>query len=148
MTSQDSRTSIGHRLIQLGVLLFLLGLLTGFTLPMMQAPRLGLSSHLEGVMNGMFLMGVGLIWPRLRLGAGTLRATFWLAVYGTYANWVATLLSGVWGAGAMMPLAGGGATGTATQELIMMGLLVSLAAAMVVVCVLLLVGLRAGATER
>ena len=148
MTSQESRTSLGHRLIQLGVLLFLLGLLTGFALPMMQAPRLGLSSHLEGVMNGMFLIGVGLLWPRVRLGAGMRRAAFWLAVYGTYANWVATLLSGLWGAGAMMPLAGGGATGTASQELIMMVLLVSLAGAMLAVCVLLLVGLRAGATEQ
>lgn len=146
MTNQESHTSFGYRLIQLGVLLFLPGLVTGFTLPLMRAPRLGLSSHLEGVMNGMFLMGVGVIWPRLRLGAGTLRAAFWLAVYGTYTNWAATLLSGFWGAGAMMPLAGGGATGTATQELIMMVLLVSLAAAMVAVCILMLVGLRAGAT--
>lgn len=147
VTHEGSRTSPGHRLIQLGVLLFLLGLLTGFTLPLMQAPRLGLSSHLEAVMNGMFLIGVGLIWPRVRLGAAALSATFWLAVYGTYANWVATLLSGFWGAGGMMPLAGGGSKGTDLQETLIAGLLLSLAASMVSVCVLLLAGLRAEPAE-
>lgn len=50
----------GRRLLQAGILLFLLGLLTGFLVPFTANPRMGLSSHLEGVMNGMFLVGLGL----------------------------------------------------------------------------------------
>jgi hypothetical protein len=50
-----------HRLLQFGVLLFLLGLLSGFVTPALANPRMGLSSHLEGVMNGTFLVILGLL---------------------------------------------------------------------------------------
>ena len=39
-------------LLQLGILLFLIGLLTGFVIPKLANPRMGLASHLEGVLNG------------------------------------------------------------------------------------------------
>jgi membrane associated rhomboid family serine protease len=42
------------------LLLFLLGLVTGFIVPVMANPRAGLAAHLEGVINGMFLVVVGL----------------------------------------------------------------------------------------
>ena len=41
-------TAHGDRLLRLGVLLFLLGLLTGFAIPALTNPRMGLTSHLEG----------------------------------------------------------------------------------------------------
>lgn len=138
-TGRESRR--GHRLLQLGVTLFLLGLLTGFALPLMANPRMGLSSHLEGVMNGGFLLALGLIWDRLRLGSRARAGAFWLAVYGTFANWATTLLAAVWGAGAMMPIAAGARQGTAVQELLISFGLWSLSVAMLVVCGLVLVGL-------
>lgn len=131
-----------HRLLQLGVFLFLLGLLTGFAIPMLANPRMGLSSHLEGVLNGMFLLALGLIWPRLRLGSTARATTFWLAVYGTFANWAATLLAAAWGAGRTMPIAAGAHEGTAGQEMVITVLLLSLSAAVVAVCGLVLWGLR------
>lgn len=131
-----------HRLLQIGIGLFLLGLLTGFAIPVLDNPRMGLSSHLEGVLNGLFLVGLGLIWPRLALNAWAGRATFYLAVYGGIANWLATLLAAFWGAGAMMPIAGGRQGGSALQEAVISGLLLSLSVAMVVVCALVLWGLR------
>lgn len=42
----------GHALLQAGVALFLAGLLVGLAVPAMANPRMGLASHLEGVMNG------------------------------------------------------------------------------------------------
>lgn len=141
--SLDSRgRRRAHRLLQLGVALFLLGLLTGFGLPLMANPRMGLSSHLEGVMNGGVLVVLGLIWDRLRLGDRALSVTFWAAVYGTFANWATTLLAAIWGAGAMMPLAAGNQRGTAVQEALVSFGLWSLSLSMLVVCGLLLVGLR------
>ncbi|MGD2114251.1 MAG: hydrogenase [Acidobacteriota bacterium] len=131
-----------HRLLQLGVLLFLLGLLTGFAIPALANPRMGLSSHLEGVLNGMFLLALGLIWPRLRLGSAAAAATYWLAIYGTFANWAATLLAAAWGAGRAMPIAAGAQQGTPAQEAVIMGLLFSLSLAVVAVCGLVLWGLR------
>jgi hydroxylaminobenzene mutase len=129
-------------LMRAGVLLFLVGLLTGFAIPLLQVPRLGLSSHLEGVMNGMLLMILGLMWPRLALPAWAGTAAFWAALYGTFANWAAVLLGAMWGAAAMMPIAGQGATSTPVAEAIVAALLVSLALAMILVCVLVLWGLR------
>lgn len=129
-------------LMRAGVLLFLVGLLTGLAVPLMQIPRMALSSHLEGVMNGMLLMILGLMWPKLSLPAWAGTATFWLALYGTFANWLATLLSAAWGAAAMMPIAGQGAVGTPLAEGIVAALLGSLTLAMIAVCGFVLWGLR------
>ncbi len=129
-------------LMRAGVLLFLVGLLTGLAVPLMQIQRMALSSHLEGVMNGMLLMILGLLWPKLSLPAWAGTATFWLALYGTFANWLATLLSAAWGAAAMMPIAGQGAVGTPIAEGIVSALLGSLTLAMIAACGFVLWGLR------
>ena len=138
-----AQKTAAHRLLQSGVGLFLLGLLTGFAIPVLANPRMGLSSHLEGVMNGMFLVLLGLIWERLALPSTALRVAFWLAIYGTFANWATTLLAAFWGAGeSMMPIAAQGHNGTSVQEMIVSIGLWSLSVSMVVVCVLVLWGLR------
>src|SRR4051812_24259634 len=94
-----------RRLIFAGVLLFLIGLLTGFAMPVFANPRMGLSSHMEGVLNGMFLIGIGLIWTRINLSDKLLSATYWLLLYGTFANWATILFSAITGAGLMLPIA-------------------------------------------
>ena len=133
----------GRKLIQLGVLLFLIGLLTGFAIPVFAVPRLGLSSHLASVLGGLFLMALGLSWPRLSLGRGLATATFIAAVYGNFANWLATYLGAVWGAGGqMMPIAGSGRMAAPEGEAIVAGLLVSLSVAMIFACLAILWGLR------
>jgi hydroxylaminobenzene mutase len=131
-----------QRLLQLGVLLFLLGLIVGFVVPLLTNPRMGLASHLEGVLNGMFLVILGLLWPRLALGARAASVLFWLALYGTFANWATTLLAAFWGAGTRMPLAAGAHRGTSGQELAIEVLLVTLSVAIVATCLLVLWGLR------
>lgn len=94
-------------------------------------------------MNGGFLIALGLMWPRLQLSPRMLSLAFWLAVYSTFANWLATLLAAVWPAGsALMPIAGGGHTGTLAQEGMLKVLLVSLSLAMVVLCAILIYALR------
>src|SRR5215469_7075561 len=75
----------------------LLGLATGRLVQLLPLPRMGLSSHLQGVMNGTFLVVLGLIWPHLRLHALLLRAAYWLALVGTYLNWAVTLAAAAWG---------------------------------------------------
>ncbi len=146
---QGMMNKTAQRLLQLGILLFLLGLCTGLAVPALASPRMGLASHVEAVMNGTFLVVLGLVWPRLILAPPLLSAAFWLAVYGAFANWLATLLSAVWRAGnPMMPIAAQGAAGTALQELVIKALLVSLALAMIGCCLLVLFGLRSPETPR
>jgi hydroxylaminobenzene mutase len=138
------RTS--RRLLQLGVTLFFFGLITGFAVPMAANPRMALSSHLEGVLNGIFLLVLGIIWGRLRIGATTSRMAFALLAYGTFTNWATTLVAAMWGAGeSMMPLAAAGYTGTSAQEVLIAFGLLSLSVAMIVVCPIILWGLRGSA---
>ena len=128
--------------------LFLLGLLTGFVIPLMRNPRMGLASHLEAVMNGMFLILLGLIWQKLRLSVGALKWGYALALFGAYTNWVTNLLAAIWGAGAeMLPIAGGGYQGVAWQEVLIKVGLGSLSLAMIAVCIIVLWGLKASTSE-
>ena len=129
-------------LIQLGVFLFFLGLIVGFLVPALPNPRMGLASHLEGIINGIFLIVVGSIWSRLVLAPGVLKVLFSLLIYGTFANWLATLLAAIWGAGRSMPIAAQGQESTASKEVVVDFLLYSLSLAMLASCVILLIGLR------
>ena len=146
--SNDYQVQLGRKLIKYGIVLFLLGLLTGFAIPAMNNPRMGLSSHLEGTLNGMLLIIFGIIWPKLYLSTRALKWGYGLALFGTFTNWFTTLLAGIWGAGAeMMPFAGGGNFGLAWQEgLIKLGL-ISLSNAMVIVAGILLWGIREGVVK-
>lgn len=142
-TLESATGTQSRRLLQAGIGLFLIGLLTGIAVPAMGNPRMGLASHVEALMNGTFLVVLGLLWPRLVLTATQLKIAFWLAAFGTFANWLSTLLAAMWAAGSgMMPIAGGGHTGTSLQEAIINGLLVALSLSMIAVCVLVLAGLR------
>src|SRR6202046_2668581 len=86
-------------LFKLGLVLFVIGLLTGFAIPVLKNPRMGLTSPLEGVLNGMFLALLGLLWPHVHLPhAGGITAVV-LIVYSAFANWLGTLLAAAWGAG-------------------------------------------------
>jgi hypothetical protein len=82
-----------------GQRLFLLGLLTGLAVPLLKNPRMGVASHLQGMTNGPFLMVVGLMWSRVTLPQVLQVVTVALLTYGAYANWLATQLGSLWGAG-------------------------------------------------
>jgi hydroxylaminobenzene mutase len=137
---------LGRGLLRYGIVLFLLGLATGRLVEHVSLPRMGLSSHLEGLMNGTFLVLLGLVWPHLRLNALLLWGAYWLALVGTYLNWAVTLIAAAWGAGGTtMPLAAGGHVGTPDQELTLLVGLRALNVAMFASCFLVLWGLRGGA---
>jgi (hydroxyamino)benzene mutase len=137
------RELAGRQLLRFGVVLFLLGLLTGLAVPATANPRMALASHVEGLMNGMFLLLLGLLWPKLVLSPRALTLAFWFMVYGAYANWFATILAAILPAGAaLMPLAGQGHSGSAAEEAVVKVLLVSLSILMIAGCGIVLVGLR------
>ncbi len=72
----------------LGTMLFLAGLLTGLATGVMANPRMGLSAHMQGLTNGMFLLAVGASWRFVSSGPLMSKATFWLLAYGTVAKLV------------------------------------------------------------
>jgi hypothetical protein len=83
----------GHGLLRVGSALFLLALLVGIAIPRFTVPRLGLSTHLLGVTQGIFLLVLGLVWPRLTLGPLQARVAHGLAIYGCLSPWTANLWS-------------------------------------------------------
>jgi len=149
MDAADESLRQGHRLLQAGILLFLFALLVGLAVPRFAVPRLGLSAHLLGIMQGLFLMLTGVLWPKLRLTRAMLRVGVWLAVYGCFAAWTANVLAGMWGAGnSMLPLAAGQARGSAFQEVLIATGLRTAAVALIAVAILILWGLRTFAAEK
>ncbi len=133
--------SISRALIRLGILLILLGLLTGAAIPYFNNPRMGLSGHLEGVMSGMFLAVLGLLWERVNLSPRMSTLTFWLASYGACANWAAAILAAIFGTSAMTPIAGAGYHGQPWQEHCVAFVQFSLAAALIPAVIFVLWGL-------
>jgi hydroxylaminobenzene mutase len=148
MDTSDWASRQGHHLLQVGILLFLSALLVGLVIPKFTVPRLGLSVHLLGIMQGSFLAVLGLLWPKLKLTRATSWVGFWLIVYGFLAAWTANVLAGIWGAGnAMLPLAAGQARGSALQEGIIVIGLRTAAVAQITALMVVLWGLRTSGEE-
>jgi hydroxylaminobenzene mutase len=134
-----------RRLIWHGMFLFLLGLLTGFMETKFANPRMGLAAHLEGVMNGTFLIALGAVWMEVRLPLKVKIVAYWSALYGAYVNWVATGLGAALGAAALSPITGAGHGALPWQETLMTALFMSVGLAIVGASVLVLWGLRRSA---
>lgn len=134
-----------RRLLWHGAFLFLLGLLTGLVQQQLNNPRMGLSAHLEGLMNGTFLLAVGAAWSELKLSSRSMSLTYWTLLYGTYANWAFTMLAALFGTAAMTPIASAGHAAQRWQESLVAFGFVSVALAMLVAVALLLVGYQRAA---
>ena len=131
-----------RRLMFHGMCLFLLGLLTGFAEQHFANVRMGLAAHLEGLMNGTFLVALGAIWTHVRLSPSATAVAYWTALYGTYVNWLMTVLAAVFGTAALSPITGAGHSGLAWQESFVTIGFISVGIAIVVSSVLVICGLR------
>jgi hydroxylaminobenzene mutase len=131
-----------RRLLWHGMFLFLLGLLTGFAEPRFANPRMGLAAHLEGVMNGTFVLALGAVWSEVALSSSAKRATYWLVLYGTYANWGVTTLAAIFGTGALSPITAAGRSALPWQESLVTAGFLSVGLAILAATVLLLAGFR------
>ncbi len=137
-----------HRLSQIGLLLFLCALLVGLIVQRFAVPRLGLSAHLLGILQGLFLMLVGLLWPKVRLGRVASWSAFGFLIYGCLAAWSANILAAIWRAGnTLLPIAAGSAHGSALQETVIAIGLRSSAVTLIAGVLLLIWGTRRVAGE-
>jgi (hydroxyamino)benzene mutase len=135
-----------RRLMWHGMFLFLLGLFTGFAETHFANIRMGLAAHLEGVMNGIFLLALGAAWNELRLAPAPKRIAFGLALYGTYMNWLFTALAATFGTGALSPITAPGHAALPWQEKLVTAGFMSVGLAIVACTLLLLWGFRAKAS--
>jgi hydroxylaminobenzene mutase len=105
-----------RRLMWHGMFLFLLGLVTGFAEQHFANMRMGLAAHLEGVMNGIFLLALVGAWSYISLPRAMKASAYWMALYGTYVNWFITMLAAIFGTGALSPITAPGHKGQPWQE--------------------------------
>ncbi|HEX8926157.1 MAG TPA: hydrogenase [Terriglobales bacterium] len=136
-----------RRLMFHGMVLFVLGLFTGFAEQHFANIRMGLAAHLEGVMNGTFLLALGAAWSGVRLSQRMEPIAFWTVLYGTYANWVMTTLAAVFGTAALSPITGGKG-GTPWQETFINAGFMTVGIAILAASIMLIWGFRARAQER
>lgn len=136
-----------RRLMWHGMLLFLLGLFTGFAEPHFANVRMGLAAHLEGVMNGILLLALGGVWPHVKLGRRAQTAAFWTALYSAYANWFFTTLAAILGTGALSPITAPGYRAQAWRESLVTAGLMSVGIVVVLSTLIFLWGLRGKAPQ-
>lgn len=142
MSVADTR----RRLLWHGMLLFLLGLLTGLVLEQFKNVRMGLSAHLEGILNGLFLLALGAVWSEAVLTARSRAAAYWAALYGTYGNWFTTAMAATLGTAALNPIAGAGHGGSPLAEGLVTFGFVTVGLAMITCSMIVLWGLRGRVT--
>jgi (hydroxyamino)benzene mutase len=88
---------IVRRAAFLGVLLFLIGLVTGYwsalaaTKVHVPIPHLALAAHLNGLLGGLWLVAVALTLPMLSYGERGKKRLVAVVAVVTYANWLITL---------------------------------------------------------
>ena len=134
----------GHRLLHVGVALFLLTSLEGILIPFFTVPLLGRSTHSLGALLGVILITLGLTWPQLNLRTAASRIALWFLIYSGFAITAAFLIAGLWGAGkSTVPLAGA-PMGTPVQELVIAAVAYSSAPTGIIAFALILWGLRLG----
>lgn len=100
----------------MGALLFLLGLLTGFGIPMFRSPRIGVSAHLDAIESGLGLIAFGLLIPHLTISPGwasLIAYTMWISFY---VLWLGLLFGAAWGTGRTISIAGAGMSAEPWQE--------------------------------
>ena len=132
-----------RRLFWHGMFLFLLGLFTGLVEQKFKNPRMGLAAHLEGLMNGTFLIALGALWAEVRVPPRLEAAAFWSALYGTYANWGVTTMAAIFGTVALSPITAMGYSAQSPwQESVVTFGFMSVAIAIIGSCILVLWGLR------
>ncbi|WP_249148049.1 hydrogenase [Bradyrhizobium jicamae] len=131
-----------RRLLFHGICLFLIGLFTGLAEQHFANVRMALAAHLEGVMNGTFLLAVGAVWRDVKLSSRASAAAYWTLLGGTYGNWAVTTLAASLGTAALSPITGAGHSAPQWQESLVTAGFITIGLAIIAASVLLLWGLR------
>jgi hydroxylaminobenzene mutase len=132
--------SLSSTLCFTGVLLFALGLATGFAIPAFRSSRIGLSAHLTGVQSGTFLIALGLMWSKIALWpsvSNLIGHAIWISLYTIYGSLV---LAAAFGAGRDLPIAGGGFSTTRAKQISVTALMGSGSLAVLAAIAALLIG--------
>ena len=133
--------SIDRGLLRNGFVVFLLALLVGLAIPLFLNPRMALAAHVTGLMLAVFLIALSVVWDALGLAPGRAKLVRGLYLYGTYASLTAGVLAAIWGTSRITPIGGAGFHASATKELVVQAIFVSLGLALLAATVLVVLSL-------
>jgi (hydroxyamino)benzene mutase len=143
MNTSNILSRQGHRMLQIGIVLFVFSGLEGFVIHSLPSPSLGRSVHTLSGLQGVITLALGLLWPKLNLRATASQIAFWTFLYSSFATLIPFVMAAAWGAGnTTIPLAAGTAQGNAFQEAIIKVVIYSAAPPFFVSMALILWGLR------
>jgi hydroxylaminobenzene mutase len=113
------------RLVHHGIILVVLGLLSGFATILVPAPNMALAAHTIGIIQGTLAIALAFLWPALTSNGYRLTLTRLSILIGFYCNWLGALLAGVWSAKKMAIVSGSTMPDTAVpwQEIVVAVLL-------------------------
>lgn len=134
--------SHGHRLLQAGILLILIGLISGFLIDSESIKILGIAAHLAALICGILLISLGSVWPNINLSKRMSISCIILVIYATYGTWATYLFAAVTGAGGMFPIASKGVVGSPIQEKLTSFAMPTVALSFIAFCILMLIALR------
>jgi hydroxylaminobenzene mutase len=136
-----------YKLLIGGAFLLLLGFLLGGIIPLFLNPRLALSAHEQGIIAGIFLLLLGLVWPYAvfrRINSTVLSG---LLLTGTYLIWIGILVGSILGTSRATPIAGDGFAGSNGQEITVASLLMIGSVITIFGMIVLLISLVRGAMK-
>ncbi len=110
-------TERGQGLIRWGVALILLSVLSGFAIMMAPEPIMGLATHIQGLMNGLLLIAIGVVWSRFAIGYLGGALIYWGLIIGGFLTFgVQLACTFLEIGGSIFPIVGGAHVGTPFQE--------------------------------
>ncbi|HUR80940.1 MAG TPA: hydrogenase [Thermoanaerobaculia bacterium] len=133
---------MNRRQIQLGFVLILIALGTGFFQPFYRSPRLGLAAHTVGITGGLVLIAIGALADKFALGTRAAKVMMACWLYTAYVNWLASIIAAITGASRLTPIAGAGTTASPFAENVVAFLLQSLAVTSIVGTAIAVFGFR------
>ena len=107
---------MNKQLVRHGVILALLGSLSGFAPMVVTNARMGVAAHVGGIMSALLLLTLGAVWSMVTLTPYRQQLAARLLAVGAYGNWAITLFASITGAKEFAPLAGAGYGATAVVE--------------------------------
>ena len=139
-------------LLQLGVLLLLfsmlLGIVLGTSVSAFSTRLLGLSAHLIALLEGLFLLLIGLLWPKLKLTRRASQIAFWIALYSCLVGSLASVFVAVSGADCAMRIAAQKPACEFGEDIFIQAIFYTVAVTTIALMGFILWGLRAAAAEQ
>ena len=80
-------------LLVAGMILFLIGLLNGLLIPILEDLHMGQTAHLVGIQNAVVLILFGLTLKHVSLPSNSISVLTVLSIYGMYSIWFAVVLT-------------------------------------------------------